>query len=60
MKVGEKDIVMKLQDTAGQEKYRSIANSYYKGSNGAYLVFDLTDDTRYIASHAVSATLSTG
>ena len=37
---------MKLQDTAGQEKYRSIANSYYKGSHGAFLVFDLTDESR--------------
>jgi GTPase SAR1 family protein len=44
MRVRE-DIVMKLQDTAGQEKYRSIANSYYKGSHGSFLVFDLTDET---------------
>lgn len=46
MKINDRDIVMKLQDTAGQEKYRSIANSYYKGSHGAFLVFDLTDESR--------------
>lgn len=46
MRVNERDIVLKLQDTAGQEKYRSIANSYYKGSHGAFLAFDLTDDNR--------------
>jgi GTPase SAR1 family protein len=44
MKVNEKDIVMKLQDTAGQERYRSIASSYYKGSDGCFLVFDLTEE----------------
>jgi small GTP-binding protein len=35
---------MKIQiwDTAGQESFRSITRSYYKGSAGALLVYDIT------------------
>jgi len=29
-------------DTAGQEKYRSLASTYYKVANGAILVYDVT------------------
>ena len=28
---------------AGQESFRSITRSYYKGSIGAFLVYDITD-----------------
>ena len=36
---------MKLQiwDTAGQEKFRSVALNFYKGAMGAILIFDLTN-----------------
>uniref|UniRef100_A0A6B2LHE4 Uncharacterized protein n=1 Tax=Arcella intermedia TaxID=1963864 RepID=A0A6B2LHE4_9EUKA len=30
-------------DTAGQEKFRAISHSYYRGAHGAILVFDITD-----------------
>jgi GTPase SAR1 family protein len=43
MIINNKSITLKIQDTAGQERYRSIANSYYKGSHGGFLVFDLTN-----------------
>ncbi|ELP85090.1 RAB, putative [Entamoeba invadens IP1] len=32
-----------IWDTAGQEKYRSISEMYYRGSAGALVVFDVTD-----------------
>ena len=31
-----------MWDTAGQEKYRSISASYFKGSKGAFIVYDIT------------------
>lgn len=39
------DIKVKLQiwDTAGQERFRAMTPMYYRNSNGALLVFDLTN-----------------
>jgi Ras-related protein Rab-2A len=39
------DIVYKLQiwDTAGQEAFKSITRSFYRGSIGCLLVYDVTD-----------------
>eukprot|EP01052_Picozoa_sp_SAG31_P030442 SAG31_NODE_3123_length_4651_cov_2.784490_4_plen_113_part_00 len=36
---------MKLQlwDTAGQEKFRSLASTYYRGAAGIAIVYDITD-----------------
>jgi Ras-related protein Rab-11A len=35
-------IKAQIWDTAGQERYKSITNAYYKGSKGAFIVFDLS------------------
>lgn len=32
-----------LQDTAGQERYRSLAPMYYRGAAAAVVVFDVTN-----------------
>lgn len=32
-----------LQDTAGQERFRSVTKSYYRGAVGCIIVFDLTN-----------------
>ena len=35
-------IKLYIWDTAGQEKYRSIVSTYFKGCHGVFLVFDLS------------------
>ena len=35
-------IKAQIWDTAGQERYKAITNAYYKGSKGAFVVYDIT------------------
>lgn len=43
--------IVKLQiwDTAGQEKFKSITQSYYKSSQGCLAVFDITSKPSFDA-----------
>ena len=36
-------IDLKIYDTSGQERYKSISNSYYKKVNGAIFMYDVTN-----------------
>ena len=38
---------LQLWDTNGQERFRSITRSYYRGAHGVALVFDTTDPTSF-------------
>jgi Ras-related protein Rab-2A len=38
----QKKMKLSLWDTAGQETYKSITKSYFRGASGALLVFDIT------------------
>jgi small GTP-binding protein len=42
IKVGNKEIKLQIWDTAGQEKFRSVARSYYRGAIGVIIVYDIT------------------
>jgi len=37
-----KQVKLQIWDTAGQEKFRSITRSYYRGTSGALLAYDIT------------------
>ncbi|OON17375.1 Ras family protein [Opisthorchis viverrini] len=43
----DKYVKLQLWDTAGQEKFRSIAKSYYRNCVGVFVLFDLTDRETY-------------
>ena len=40
--VEQKHMKLSLWDTAGQETYKSVTRSYFRGASGALLVFDIT------------------
>lgn len=48
----QKKMKLSLWDTAGQETYKSVTRSYFRGASGALLVFDIT--RRETFEHATS------
>lgn len=47
MKIDDKLIKLQLWDTAGQDRYRTIVSSYYRGCHGIFIIFDLTSQTSF-------------
>lgn len=43
----DKPAKLYIWDTAGQEKYRSIVSTYFKGCHGVLMVFDLSSEKSF-------------
>ena len=43
----KKKFNISLYDTAGQEKFRAVTLNYYKGSDGIFLLYDITDKSSF-------------
>ena len=42
IKIGDVDVKLQLWDTGGQEKFSAVRPVYYRGADGAIVVFDIT------------------
>ncbi|EGG19023.1 Rab GTPase [Cavenderia fasciculata] len=42
LKVDDKEVTFNIWDTAGQEKFRALISSYYRGAHGIILTYDVT------------------
>ena len=47
VKADNKMIKAQIWDTAGQERFRSITSAYYKGANGALIIYDITKKSSF-------------
>jgi len=45
--IGNQKIRVQLWDLAGQERYRSMAKAYYRGTHGVLLVLDITKKSSF-------------
>ncbi|KAJ5077759.1 ras and ef-hand domain-containing protein [Anaeramoeba ignava] len=43
VEINEQRIKAQIWDTAGQERFRSVTQAYYRGSVGAFIVYDITN-----------------
>ncbi|KAA6409797.1 MAG: hypothetical protein FRX48_06409 [Lasallia pustulata] len=48
----QKRMKLSLWDTAGQETYKSITRSYFRGASGALLVYDITRRGTFVSATA--------
>ena len=43
IEVDGKTIKLQIWDTAGQDRFKTITSSYYKGAHGIIVTYDITD-----------------
>ena len=51
MELDGKSVKLQIWDTAGQDRFRTIIKSYYRGSNGIIVVYDITDRETFEQVH---------
>ncbi|XP_053451585.1 ras-related protein Rab-21-like [Nycticebus coucang] len=47
LNIGGKRVNLAIWDTAGQERFHALGPIYYRDSNGAILVYDITDENSF-------------
>ena len=45
--INNKEIKLAIQDTSGEERFRSLARNYYKNVDGVMFVFDVTNSESF-------------
>jgi small GTP-binding protein len=48
--INNRESRLDIWDTAGQERYRSLAPMYYRGAQGAFVVYDITNEDSFIGA----------
>jgi small GTP-binding protein len=43
-KIEGENVEVELWDTSGQDRYRSVAKNFFRGSDGIFIVFSLAED----------------
>lgn len=46
--LNEADVTLRIHDTAGEERFRAITSSMYKGADAVIVAFDVTDEETYV------------
>ena len=47
LEIEGKKIKLQMLDTAGQERFRTITSSYYRGAHGIIIVFSVTNQASF-------------
>ena len=47
IRINDEEVKITIHDTAGQERFRSLAGSYIKKAQGILLVYDITDEKSF-------------